>query len=106
MDRLHAWLEERKDQYAPKSPMASAVRYALNSWQELTRFLDDAQIPPDNNRSESALRVVADGWIIVRHSFKCLESEAFARSQNRDTGDRRCACVAPPGPRAGEDRRP
>jgi hypothetical protein len=30
--------------------MASAIRYALNSWQELTRFLDDAQIPPDNNR--------------------------------------------------------
>jgi transposase len=61
MDRLHAWLEERKDQYPPKSPMASAVRYALNSWEELTRFLDDARIPPDNNRSESALRVVALG---------------------------------------------
>lgn len=61
MDRLHAWLVERKDQYAPKSPMASAVRYALNNWDELTRFLDDARIPPDNNRSESALRVVALG---------------------------------------------
>jgi transposase len=61
MDRLHAWLIERKDQYAPRSPMASAVRYALNNWDELTRFLDDARIPPDNNRSESALRVVALG---------------------------------------------
>ncbi len=61
MDRLHSWLVERKDQYAPKGPMASAVRYALNNWDELTRFLDDARIPPDNNRSESALRVVALG---------------------------------------------
>ena len=61
MDRLHGWLVERKDQYAPKSPMASAVRYALNNWDELTRFLDDARIPPDNNRSESALRIVALG---------------------------------------------
>jgi transposase len=61
MDRLHGWLVERKDHYAPKSPMASAVRYALNNWDELTRFLDDARIPPDNNRSESALRVVALG---------------------------------------------
>ena len=61
MNRLHGWLVERKDQYAPKSPMASAVRYALNNWDELTRFLDDARIPPDNNRSESALRVVALG---------------------------------------------
>lgn len=70
MDRLYAWLEERKDQYAPKSPMASAVRYALNSWEELTRFLDDARIPPDNNRSESALRVVALGrknFLFVGH---------------------------------------
>ena len=70
MDRLNAWLLERKDQYAPKSPMASAVRYALNSWEALTRFLDDARIPPDNNRSESALRVVALGrknFLFVGH---------------------------------------
>ena len=70
MNHLHAWLEERKDRYAPKSPMASAVRYSLNSWQELTRFLDDARIPPDNNRSESALRVVALGrknFLFVGH---------------------------------------
>jgi transposase len=70
MDRLHAWLVERKDQYAPKSPMAGAVRYALNNWAELTRFLDDARIPPDNNRSESALRVVALGrknFLFVGH---------------------------------------
>jgi transposase len=70
MDRLHDWLVERKDQYAPKSPMASAVRYALNSWDELTRFIDDARIPPDNNRSESALRIVALGrknFLFVGH---------------------------------------
>jgi len=70
MDRLHCWLVERKDQHAPKSPMASAVRYALNNWDELTRFLDDARIPPDNNRSESALRVVALGrknFLFVGH---------------------------------------
>jgi transposase len=70
MNRLHSWLNERKDQYAPKGPMATAVRYALNNWDELTRFLDDARIPPDNNRSESALRVVALGrknFLFVGH---------------------------------------
>jgi transposase len=70
MERLHTWLQERAGQYAPKSPMASAVRYALNNWQELTRFLDDARIPPDNNRSESALRIVALGrknFLFVGH---------------------------------------
>ena len=70
MDRLHAWIVERKDQHAPKSPMGSALRYALNNWTELTRFIDDARIPPDNNRSESALRVVALGrknFLFVGH---------------------------------------
>jgi transposase len=70
MGRLHAWIQERANQYAPKSPMASAVRYALNNWQELTRFLDDARIPPDNNRSESALWIVALGrknFLFVGH---------------------------------------
>jgi transposase len=70
MDRLHAWLTERQGQHAPKSPMGGALRYALNNWTELTRFLDDARIPPDNNRSESALRVVALGrknFLFVGH---------------------------------------
>jgi transposase len=70
MERLHSWLVERKDQHAPKSPMGSALRYAVNNWTELTRFLDDARIPPDNNRSESALRVVALGrknFLFVGH---------------------------------------
>lgn len=70
MDRLHAWVLERQDQHAPKSPMGSALRYAINNWTELTRFLDDARIPPDNNRSESALRVVALGrknFLFVGH---------------------------------------
>jgi hypothetical protein len=30
-----------------------------NNWTELTRFLHDARIPPDNNRSEAALRIAA-----------------------------------------------
>lgn len=50
--------------------MGSAVAYALNHWNELTLFLETPQIPPDNNRSESALRVVALGrknFLFVGH---------------------------------------
>jgi transposase len=61
MDKLHAWLLERDGLHPPKSLMGTAVRYALNNWTELTRFLHDARIPPDNNRSEAALRVAALG---------------------------------------------
>jgi transposase len=61
MDKLHAWLLQRAGLHPPKSLMGTAVRYALNNWMELTRFLHNARIPPDNNRSEAALRVAALG---------------------------------------------
>jgi hypothetical protein len=40
---------------------SSQATHALSNWTPLTRFLDDEQLPPDNNASESALRVVALG---------------------------------------------
>ena len=50
--------------------MGSAVRYASNQWEALTRFLDNEKIPVDNNASERALRVVALGrknFLFVGH---------------------------------------
>jgi len=55
------WLEEQKQNYPPKSPMAVAIRYTLNNWEALGRFVDDVRLPLDNNASESALRRVALG---------------------------------------------
>src|SRR5207248_10372613 len=70
LEKLHVWLAERRDEYPPKGPMGGAIRYALDNWTELTRFLDDVHVPPDNNRSESALRVAALGrknFLFVGH---------------------------------------
>ena len=70
LDKLHTWLVEKKDSYLPKGGMGSAIRYALDNWTELTRFLDDVHVPPDNNRSEAALRVAALGrknFLFVGH---------------------------------------
>lgn len=70
MARIKTLLEEMRPQHVPKSPMGQAISYTLNNWTELTRFLDDARIPPDNNRSEAALRVVALGrrnFLFVGH---------------------------------------
>ena len=70
MARLMTWLEQQKPLHTPKGPMGSAIGYALNHWKELTRFLENSRIPPDNNRSESALRVVALGrknFLFVGH---------------------------------------
>jgi transposase len=60
-EQLHQWLLEQKTRHPPKSPISAAIRYALNQWRELGRFLDDARVPLDNNASERSLRRVALG---------------------------------------------
>ncbi len=72
MDRLADWLRQKNDAYPPKSPMGRAISYAAKNWTELTEFLNDPKIPPDNNRSESALRVIALG----RKNFLFVGDEA------------------------------
>lgn len=61
LDELKAWLDEQKALHPPKSPLGKAIAYALKNWAALTVFLDDANVPPDNNLSERALRVIALG---------------------------------------------
>lgn len=53
-------LKERLDQASltvfPKSPMGTAVFYALNHWQALNNYLLDGRLELDNNRSERAIK--------------------------------------------------
>jgi transposase len=53
-DRLRMW----KDQLLPKHPMAQAVGYALNQWEELNVFAADGAVPIDNNVSEREMKRV------------------------------------------------
>src|SRR5262249_4850525 len=61
MSALRSWLDAMAVQHAPKSPLGTAVSYAMNQWERLQHFLDDVRIPLDNNASERALRIVALG---------------------------------------------
>lgn len=51
-ERLWAW----QDQLLPKHPMAEAVGYALNQWNELNVFTTDGAVPIDNNTSEREMK--------------------------------------------------
>jgi transposase len=69
-EALKAWLDMKQSEHPPKSPLGVAIRYTLNQWEALGRFLDDARIPLDNNPAESALRRVALGrknFLFVGH---------------------------------------
>ena len=61
MERFRTFLDEQHPRHPPKSPIGTALSYALNQWDTLTPFLDDVKIPLDNNPSERAVRVVALG---------------------------------------------
>lgn len=65
---FRGWLEAESLVVLPRSPMASAIGYALNQWGALCRFLDDGRLRLDNNRSELELRRQAVGrknWLFV-----------------------------------------
>jgi transposase len=61
MDAMKAWLDEKKTTARPKSAFGKAVSYTRNQWPRLTVFLDDPEVPPDNNHAERLLRRVALG---------------------------------------------
>lgn len=61
MEKLRGYLEKIRGELLPKSPGARAVRYALNQWDALTRFLQDGDLEIDNGASERANRGVAVG---------------------------------------------
>jgi transposase len=61
MEKLHRYLLEIRDEVLPKSPAARAVRYALNQWEALTRFLEDGDLEIDNGATERANRDIAIG---------------------------------------------
>ena len=53
---LKSFLEKQLTRVSRKSPIAEAIRYALNHWQGLIRFLDDGRIDLDSNIIERSMR--------------------------------------------------
>jgi hypothetical protein len=47
---------------------AKAIDYSLSNWRALTRYLDDGNVPIDNNAAENAVRPLCIGrrnWLFV-----------------------------------------
>jgi transposase len=61
VEAMHAWLTGLLGQLSGRSTLAQAIRYALNHWDGLNRFLDDGRFELDTNIVERAMRPVALG---------------------------------------------
>jgi len=67
-DALHAWLTTQRQTLVNADATAKAIDYALSNWRALTRYLDDANVPIDNNAAENAVRPLVVGrknWLFV-----------------------------------------
>jgi hypothetical protein len=53
--RLRAWLDIPRP-LLPKSSLAKAIQYAIDLWDGLVRFLDNPDIPLDNNATERSMK--------------------------------------------------
>ena len=56
---LRTWFQQQLSRVSGKSLVAEAIRYALNHWEGLIRFLDDGRIELDTNVAERSIRPIA-----------------------------------------------
>ena len=59
VDALKPWVEAELAHVSGKSVIAQAIRYGLNHWDGLVRFLEDGRIELDTNSVERAMRPIA-----------------------------------------------
>ncbi|HYN63457.1 MAG TPA: IS66 family transposase [Candidatus Limnocylindrales bacterium] len=67
-EELHTWLRLERQRVPDGSAIAKAIDYSLNRWTSLTRFLEDGDVPIDNNHLENQMRPWALGrknWLFV-----------------------------------------
>jgi transposase len=65
---FHRWLLAQRQLVPPGSATIKAIDYSLKRWKELTRFVDDGDVPISNNWVENHIRPIALGranWLFA-----------------------------------------
>jgi transposase len=70
-EEMHAWLKLERSRVPDGSAIARAIDYSLNRWTALTRYLQDAGVPIDNNHCENQIRP----WALGRRNWLFAGSE-------------------------------
>ncbi len=73
--QLRAWLDLRRGDVEPKTPLGRALGYLHRQWPRLTAFLKDPRMELTNNEVESGLRA----WVLDRKTWLFVGHEASAR---------------------------
>ena len=68
VEDLRKWLEDIESAVLPKSLFGLAVKYGLQQWPKLMRFLEDGRIEISNNRAERSIKPFVIGrknWLFA-----------------------------------------
>jgi transposase len=76
LDALHEWLLTQQGKVLDSSKLGEAIRYTLLQWPKLERYLEDAELTPDNNASERSIRP----FVMGRKNWVMSGSPAGAKS--------------------------
>jgi transposase len=60
-NHLREWLTHQRRKVPDGSAVAKAINYSLKRWDALTRYIDDGDLPVDNNWLENRIRPVTLG---------------------------------------------
>jgi hypothetical protein len=67
-EALRQWLTRQRGQVPDGSATRKAIEYSLGRWAALIRYIDDGELPIDNNHIENRIRPVALGrsnWLFA-----------------------------------------
>jgi transposase len=68
VEAMYAWMVLMRQKVTDGAATAKALDYSLKRWVALTRFVDDPQLPIDNNHIENLIRPIALGkknWLFA-----------------------------------------
>lgn len=76
VDAYFERVKKHQDEVLPKSQTGKAFAYSINQEKYLRVFLEDGEVPLDNNATESTLR----GFCIGKHNWRLIDTIRGAKS--------------------------
>lgn len=76
VDAYFAWLKKNRNKIPPKGKTAEGFSYSLNQEKYLRVFLEDGEVPMDNNFAEQSIR----GFCIGKKNWVMIDTIAGAES--------------------------
>jgi transposase len=68
LESFKTWLDARKPDVLPKSPLGAAIGYVQNQWEALKRYTSSGYLSIDNNVAERHMKIIATGrknWLFT-----------------------------------------